>query len=372
MPAIEHVEGAPVVIYDNPIPHVRSRHGYFPNVVTLPSGEMVAAFVLGEAFEAANCTTWITRSSDRGNSWTLQGPIYDKDRLGKLTSDCLKIIQLSDGSMIAAGYRYARPHPDQPIVVSETGGLLGGDNIVARSIDGGLSWAEPAIIPRTWPELIELSGPCIQASNSDVLGIGALLTMPDGTNPSGQAGVLLRSRDMGSTWDDTTRFFQSDRIVPYESRIVEMQPGRFAIIIWAYDSVDQKSLTNLITVSHDGGHTWSDPIDTGIWAQASSLSYLGGDRLLTIHSHRGADPGLWVRLVDFANDRWTVLAECLVYGKHHGRQTRDGQEAAEMFRSLRFGQPSLVDMGGGEWLAVHWCVEEGQGKILGHRIRVTL
>ena len=54
------------IIYENPKPKVRSRHGYFPGVIQLPTGEIVAMFVLGEAFESADQTTYVSRSKDLG------------------------------------------------------------------------------------------------------------------------------------------------------------------------------------------------------------------------------------------------------------------------------------------------------------------
>ena len=65
-------------VYANPIPHVRSRHGYFPGLVKLPSGDLLALFALGEAMDAANVTTVATRSHDRGKTWRLEGPITDR------------------------------------------------------------------------------------------------------------------------------------------------------------------------------------------------------------------------------------------------------------------------------------------------------
>jgi len=44
------------VIYENPNPQIRSRHGYFSGLVKLPSGELLALFALGEALEAADVT----------------------------------------------------------------------------------------------------------------------------------------------------------------------------------------------------------------------------------------------------------------------------------------------------------------------------
>ena len=64
------------VVYDNPIPNLVSRHGYFPGLVRLASGELLGLFCMGEAFESA-LTVNVTRSKDNGKSWQLQGPLYD-------------------------------------------------------------------------------------------------------------------------------------------------------------------------------------------------------------------------------------------------------------------------------------------------------
>ena len=162
------------------------------------------------------------------------------------------------------------------------------------------------------------------------------------------------------------------RITPYEPRITEMQPGRLVALVWAYEGSTGTHHTNQVVVSHDNGYTWSAPIDTGHAGQASSLTYLGDDLLLTIHAHRGAEPGIWVRLINFAGDRWQPLAETCIYGAGQKRQTVDGQAAAEMFKSLKFGQPSIIRLQSGDLLATHWCVEDGQGKIRSHRLRLDV
>ncbi|MGB8589958.1 MAG: hypothetical protein WCD40_01150, partial [Candidatus Acidiferrales bacterium] len=107
---IEYVEGH--VVYDNPVPHIHSRHGYFPGLARLNSGELICLFVMGEAFEASNCTTYISRSRDNGRTWTLQGRLYDSSRLPVPTNDSLKPTALSSGKLIATGYRYLRRDPE--------------------------------------------------------------------------------------------------------------------------------------------------------------------------------------------------------------------------------------------------------------------
>lgn len=374
MPAIEYLEGH--VVYENPRPHVRSRHGYFPGLAVLPSGDLIALFVIAEAFEAANGATWVARSGDEGRSWRLQGPLYDKSVLGFETTDSMKPLVLRDGTLVAAGYRFHRHDPEMPIAIPETGGIQPGDDIISFSADEGRTWSVPSIIPRSYPELLELSGPCIESrASGDLLGLGAPYKMPDGSNPSGQIGVLLRSRDKGRTWDDSVRYFTTpgNRITPFEARLCEMQAGRLAALVWAYDYATDTHLPNHVVVSHDDGRTWTAPVPTPHHGQASNLLWLGGDLLLTIHAHRSAvDTGIYVRLVDFARDRWTPVCETLVYGAGIGGQTREGQQMAEMFKSLRFGQPSLLKLPGGDFLAAHWCVEEGQGRIRSHRLRLAL
>ena len=73
---IDHIESH--VVYENPQPMLRSRHGYFPGLVQLASGELLALLVIGEAFESVDLTTHVARSSDDGRTWTLQGPLLDK------------------------------------------------------------------------------------------------------------------------------------------------------------------------------------------------------------------------------------------------------------------------------------------------------
>lgn len=227
-------------------------------------------------------------------------------------------------------------------------------------------------MPRSRPELYELSGPAVQLRSGDVVAIGALYKMPDGSNPSGQIGVLLRSRDTGRTWNDGTVFFETEEgnLTPFEPRLTEMQDGRSVALVWAYDQLTDRHYANHVTVSEDDGRTWSKPINTGVMGQASNIAWLGGDRLLTIHAHRGEEIGIYVRVVEFVRNEWRVLAETVIYGQT-AKQTTEGQSAAEMFKSLRFGQPSLLALGDGEYLAAHWCVEEGQGKVRTHRLLIA-
>jgi len=365
---IEYLEGH--LAFDNPQPHVHSRHGYFPGLAQLSSGELVCLFVMGEAFEAPNLTTYITRSKDQGRTWTLQGPLNSRPRLPLPASDCIKATVLRSGKLAAIGYRFIRQDPEQSIAIPQTAGFLPGENVTSSSDDDGRHWTEPAVVPKKHPELIEVSGPSIETQSGDLLAVGALFKLPDGSNPSGPVGVLMRSSDQGRNWNDDELFYNWRNTTPYEARICEMQPGRIVAIVWAYDAATDRNLPNQVTFSTDNGRSWSEPLDTGHMAQSSNLIWLGDDLLASIHAHRGSDPGIYVRLVDFTKNRWRVIEERVIWDPSAGYRNPEGLPLADMFAALKFGQPSLLRLPDGEFLAVHWSIEGGQGRIRLHRLRI--
>ena len=104
--------------------------------------------------------------------------------------------------------------------------------------------------------------------------------------------------------------------------------------------------------------------------QASNLMYLRDNQLLTIHAHRAGEIGLYVRLIDFKNDKWKMVEEMVIWGKAPAQDTSKG--IIEQFASLKFGQPSLLRLENGEILATHWCLEDCLGKIKTHRLKLNL
>jgi hypothetical protein len=114
--------------------------------------------------------------------------------------------------------------------------------------------------------------------------------------------------------------------------------------------------------------TWSAPIDTGVWGQASNLIHWADDILLTIHCQReGEEIGLYVRMVDLSNDQWRVVEEAKIWGNAPPMKVA---AYSTMGQNLKFGQASLLRLDNDEVLATHWAIEDGQGRIRTHRLRV--
>lgn len=217
--------------------------------------------------------------------------------------------------------------------------------------------------------MLELSGPLCQLRSGRLIGTTCPFPMWGGSRPSGHNGVTLRSDDGGATWDDSGTFFRHESLSPLESRVCELSDGRLAAIAWAFDEAAGRSLPNHVTFSHDSGDTWTTPLDTNVQAQASNLLPLAGTRCLSVHAHREGSPiGVVVRVVDLADHGWRQLSELNVWSAAPP-QTVSG--FGDMGTSLKFGQPSLVALGGGEYLAYFWAMVGGKGSILAQRILVT-
>ena len=149
-----------------------------------------------------------------------------------------------------------------------------------------------------------------------------------------------------------------------------MEPGKIVAMVWAYDNESNKHLPNHITISNDNGYTWSDPINTGHMGQASNIMWLKDDLILTIHAHRSGDVGLYVRLIDLKNDKWTMLQEHVIWGNVKSQET--SKNLIDQYANLKFGQPSLLTLNNGQILATHWCVEDCLYKIKSHRLKLKL
>ncbi len=352
------------IVWENPTPTFTSRHAYFPGIVKLPSGDLLAMFPIGQAFESSDQVIHISRSADGGRTWSEPTPLHEEYRPGLAG---LKATVLDDGSLIALGYGH---YPDGDRYLNlETGGCPGGMNLICTSDDDGRTWTKPAEWPHRYPEVLEVSGPCIQLQSGDLVALGTPIPVYDGSRPTGVKGFAMRSADRGRMWDDSIIYFDQPPISPLEARLTQLDDGRIVAIVWALDETAGFCHNNLISISHDDGRRWSKPIDTGIPGQASSVLSRPDNHLLSIHAQREADPvGVFVRAIDLAGDQWNVITEANVWDRAPARKVGG---YIDMGENIKFGQPSLLHVDGDEYLAYHWAIEDGQGRILAHRLRIT-
>ncbi len=357
------------VIYENPLPQLRSRQSAFPFLARRGDGVLLAAHQIGEAFESADGASYVSVSRDGGETWEAPRRMFPRS-CGRPVSESCKITALADGRFIALGYAYFRDDPEKPIGNPETGGLL--DDFVFWSESGdGIEWGPMCPIPSAWGPHTEASAPLT------VLKSGAWITpvtgFPkwDGTMTGPMCGRALRSDDGGRTWNDDAvcMAFPSGTVTCYEQRMCELGSGTLVCIGWNEDTKTGERLENHYTVSRDGGATWSAPVPTGVRGQASSVCALGGERLLALHAvRRDTDrPGIYGYVVDLSGGRWEILDSALLW-EPAMPPVRDPRMAA-IFSFLKFGQPGAVVLPDGDALMSFWYAQDGQYRTRAARIR---
>lgn len=361
------------VLYRNPKPHVRSVHAYFPSVVLLEGGQMLATAVLGEAFEAVNCHTHLFRSVDGGQTWELEGLLCPgpKDRL---TSDTARLTALPDGGVLAFMIRHDRiDHPDEGLTSHETLGFVPTELLLLRSSDGGRTWSGPQTIE---PPLI---GPSFEmCSPVTVLRDGRWIiptqTWPgwDGYCPNGIRMIALVSHDRGQTWPEYLDVMREPEGTVYfwESKIVELSDGRLLAVAWAYDDVAKTDRPNQYALSADGGATWSAPASTGLRGQTLTPLVLGDGRVLSVYRRMDV-PGLWANISRLESNRWVNEAELALWGQGAAGLTATTQDMAHNFNVLRFGAPCLTRLDDGTIYVAFWCYEDCVSVIRWFRLRVS-
>jgi sialidase-1 len=370
MPTIRNLRTG--LIYRNPIPHVHSVHAYHPSVARLANGDLLATFILGEAFEAPNCRTNVARSTDDGETWRLEGPIYPGTS-DRLTSDAVRIAAMPDGEVVAFMIRADRTeHPHEGLTSHETLGFVPTELLLLRSRDYGHTWSGPTVLtpPLVGPSF-EMCSPITPLKNGRWLLPTSTWRGWDGYCPNGMRMVAFISEDRGHTWPAyvDVMYDPQQHIIYWESKIVELPDGRLLACAWAYDEAAAKDLPNQYALSRDGGLSWSAPRSTGLLGQTLTQFALPDGRILCVY-RRMDRSGLWANLSHLAGDVWVNDAAEPLWGADAGGLTLSSQNMAQNFNVLRFGAPCMTALPDGTIFVAFWCYEECVSVIRWFKLRI--
>ena len=139
-------------------------------------------------------------------------------------------------------------------------------------------------------------------------------------------------------------------------------------MIWCLDETIGKSLNNQVVYSDDNGDSWSLPLDTQMAAQASNLFALPDNTLLAVHCVREGDCGVYLNHAEIVNGSYQLRESVKIW---NAAATINIGSLADMGEGLKFGQPSILDLGDGEFMLIHWAMSGKKGRIIGHRVKVS-
>jgi sialidase-1 len=360
------------LVYRNPKPHVHSVHAYFPSVVQMSNGELLATLVLGEAFESPNCHTHVARSTDSGESWQMEGPIYPGTP-ERLTSDASRITALPDGGVVAYMVRADRTdHPHEGLTNPHNLGFVPTELLTLQTHDFGHTWGEPkAFEPPLVGPSFELCSPITPLRDGRWLLPTHTWHGWDGYCPNGLKLVAFVSHDRGHTWPEYVDVMvdPGQQVIYWESKIVEFQDGRLLAAAWAYDRVAAKDRPNHYALSDDGGQTWSPPRSTGLSGQTLTPFLLNDGAILCVY-RRIDEPGLWANLSHLEGDTWVNDACTPLWGARTGGLTGTSGNMVENFQVLRFGAPCITRVSDGTIFVAFWCYEDCVSNIRWFKLQI--
>lgn len=362
------------ILFKNQMPHVKSIHAYFPSVVVMPNGSLIAMYVLGEAFEAVNQNIYLSRSDNGGNTWQHQGRI-EIDQPDRSTSTFGRIAVTSEGELIANLTRFNRDaYPDQGLSNPDTLGIAPAEMLLIRSNNGGESWSEPEVMtaPLIGPEF-EICSPVTFLNDGRWVLPTSTWRSWEGDSPNGNRLVAFVSEDRGQTWPKYFDIMHSENnnLIFWESKIVQFVDGRLMAVAWCYDEQAKADLPNQYSISDDGGDSWSPYSSTNLQGQTLTPFLLEDGRILNIY-RRMDQPGLWAAMAKLQGDSWINLDQQPLWGHRSAEgATAVGENMSDNFAVLKFGAPNIVRLPDGDLFVTFWCYEQCVSLIRWFRLSVS-
>lgn len=292
----------------------------------------------------------LVRSRDGGKTWGEKRVIDDETHRFSQTED-VPVVQLSDGSLMVNTYSWtvsalpagAEVKGANRYAINDVGGhpyipVFEGTSLL-RSEDRGRTWS-----PR---QRIKVEGLGRFGARAPVteLADGSLMLAVHSKNENRfdrWRSYLIRSQDRGKTWGDLTSIAgEIDSQLSFVEPFVLVKKDGGMIAMYRTSGVAKRFVYQ--NESDDGGKTWTEPRDTGLYGFPSFLMELKDGRILWIRGYRRKPYGLRAVLSEDGGKTWDTENEIVL--------RNDGGTSD-------LGYPSAVEFEDGRVLVVYWFNQE--------------
>ena len=258
----------------------------FPDVIRTPEGELLLVYYAGPAHVGGSGVVTLTRSSDLGKTWSAPRVICSTTK-GDNRDPCL--IRTDKGTLLCTMMTlWDRAAPTAMEVR------------IIRSDDNGETWTDPAVVPSPFHKLTACSSPIIQTPGGDLL-LPVYGRETENGRPSDKPGerdktAVLRSTDDGKTWGEPVFIDENPEKQNQEPSLCRLPSGRILCMMRNRGGVSR---------SDDEGRTWS-PISYLNWDLDSPYLYPVSDKLVLCGMrHRGHQPAITMTVSTDGGETWS-------------------------------------------------------------------
>jgi len=246
----------------------------------------------------------MVRSRDLGRTWSEAPELICAHPRGGSQDPCM--VRLDDGTLLVASYLWiqitnaAAEQADLSHNIFESWRFIFGGGYLMRSTDVGRTWAGPIAPPELDDQLRWMAHVPVPAFNR-----GAMVQANDGglywavaRTPKGGPGRtvldLLISRDRGLTWAHGGPIAADDAVVFNETSLMQTAGGDLVGFVRTANFEDHGVLIR----SRDMGETWEPWQDTGIVGHPHHALRLPDDRVYLVYGYRHEPYGIRARVLD--------------------------------------------------------------------------
>jgi hypothetical protein len=349
----------------------------FPAVTPLDDGSLIATYSIGSGKDTEDLDLELRRSADGGRTWSAPVRPFEtsfKGRRGSLKAG--PITSLGGRQLIIAALWIDRQaFPGAPLFNPDTEGCLPMAILVADSADAGTTWS-----PWRQVAMPDDLGPPSLTTSLLRLRSGRLALSVESNKPYldrskwFQRVAYAWSSDAGHTWTEprTVCADPTGRIANWDQRTGVTPEGDLVAFTWTYDfeAVAYRDITRRI--SHDEGHTWSEPEDLGFADQASHPAVMPDGRVVLAWVDRFGSRSIRARLSAGPNAPFKPETEVTIY-QHPGIGGTSRQTTGDMLVDMglwTFGLPYAEALPDGSVLVVYYAGQAGSMGV--HWARLTV
>jgi len=339
--------------------------------VVANDGQLICTYSVQSALGTNDFVPMLSRSSDAGETWREQGPIWP--HLAPTHSLFGSLSRSRAGELFLFGMSTPIDRPGEPSWCEQTQGLKQNQLMWAQSTDDGRTWTDPVVVPPPTRGSVEVGGAlCVTRAGRWIGCYAPYNTFDPNLHVDRNQVVAVTSDDRGKSLSHASMLrFEDIHSGAAEAWVIELADGRLLGTSWHVNLKNGSDYPNAFSLSLDGGTTWLATRSTGIMGHTTALAALPDGRALFVYVQRKhGTPGVWLAVANPTDSDFGVEANQIIW-RAETRMQRGSSAEHSQWQDYAFGEPSITLLPDGTLLATLWCIQPSGRGIRYLRLRMS-